>query len=146
MPRVIYEVKLVILQTNWVIEEHKIKILKICLVWIIKDVGLKICAKFRNNLTKDEGVMVKRANVLPNGLDRRTDRRTDGGTDRPSYRNASHLINGHNYFSSCVVLNYVAHLRLVNVIFLSKYLNILFIAYSGKSNFSSISWTAYCTL
>ena len=31
------------------------------------------CAKFRNNLTKDEGVMVKRANVLPNGLDRRTD-------------------------------------------------------------------------
>ena len=30
----------------------KLKILKICLVWII-------CAKFHNNLTKDEKVMVK---------------------------------------------------------------------------------------
>ena len=48
----------------------------------IKDIDLKICAKFCNNLTKDEEVMVKKANVLPNLLRQ---------TDRPSYRSASHL-------------------------------------------------------
>ena len=74
---VIDKIKLVILQTNCVIEQRRTEILKICLLWIIKDVGLKICAKFRNNLTKDEGVMVKKANVLPNLL-RQTDERTDG--------------------------------------------------------------------
>ena len=67
------KIKFVILQTNLIIEQRQIEILKICLLWIIKDVGLKMCAKLRNNLTKDEGVMVKQANVLPNGLDRRTD-------------------------------------------------------------------------
>ena len=46
----------------------------------IKDVGLKIFAKSRNNLTKDEGVMVKRANVLPSGLESgRTDLVIQGG-------------------------------------------------------------------
>ena len=40
------------------------------------------------NLTKDEGVMVKRAKVLPNSLPTRTDWRR---TDRPSNRGASLL-------------------------------------------------------
>ncbi len=61
---VIDKIKLVILQTNCVIEQRRTEILKICLLWIIKDVDLNIFAKFQNNLTKDEGVMVKRANVL----------------------------------------------------------------------------------
>ena len=64
---------------NLSIEQRRIEILKICLVWILKEVGLRICAKFRNNLTKDEGVIVKKANVLPNCLDRRTDRPSHTG-------------------------------------------------------------------
>ena len=42
-------------------------------------------------------------------------------------------INGYNYFQSVVVLNYIDHLRLINVIFISKYIRIENAYFSFKS-------------
>ena len=47
---VLVKTKSVILQTNWVIEEHPIEIWKKFLIEIIEDIAMKICAKLHNSL------------------------------------------------------------------------------------------------